>query len=70
MNTTTSSTTTSTQPRRRRRLRWIGYGLLGLLAVLVLIVIVYLIAWSRGLIQFPALTGSYPVGMVEYHLVD
>jgi predicted dienelactone hydrolase len=70
MSTTTSSTTTSTQPRRRRRLRWIGYGLLGLLAVLVLIVSVYLIAWSRGLIQFPALTGSYPVGMVEYHLVD
>ena len=70
MNTPTSSITTSTQPRRRRRLRWIGYGLLGLLAVLVLIVIVYLIAWSRGLIQFPALTGSYPVGMVEYHLVD
>jgi predicted dienelactone hydrolase len=41
-----------------------------LLAVLVLIVIVYLIAWSRGLIQFPALTGPYSVGMGEYHLVD
>lgn len=70
MSTTTSSITTSTQPRRRRRLRWIGYGLPGLLAVLMLIVIVYLIAWSRGLIQFPALTGSYSVGIIEYHLVD
>jgi predicted dienelactone hydrolase len=70
MNTTTSVITTSTHPQRRRRLRWIGYGVLGVLAVLVLMVSVYLIAWSRGLIQFPALTGPYPVGKVEYHLVD
>ena len=70
MSTTTSPTATSTHSQRRRRLRWIGYGLLGVLAVLVLMVIVYLIAWSRGLIQFPALTGPYHVGKVEYHLVD
>jgi predicted dienelactone hydrolase len=70
MSTTTAETITSTHPQRRRRLRWIGYGLLGVLAVLVLIVSVYLIAWSRGLIQFPALTGPYQVGKVEYHLVD
>jgi predicted dienelactone hydrolase len=60
-------TRTRTAPRRKRVLRWVG---LGLLAVLVLAAVVFLIAWSRGLIQFPALTGSYPVGKVERHLVD
>ena len=65
-----AATITSTHPQRRRRLRWIEYGLLGVLAVLVLMVSVYLIAWSRGLIQFPALTGPHQVGKVEYHLVD
>jgi dienelactone hydrolase len=70
MSTATSATITITHPQRRRRLRWIGYGLLGVLAVLVLMGIVYLIAWSRGLIQFPVLTGPYQVGKVEYHLVD
>lgn len=58
---------THTAPRRRRLLRGVG---LGLLAVLVLAAVVFLIAWSRGLIQFPALTGPYPVGKVERHLVD
>jgi dienelactone hydrolase len=70
MSATTAATITSTHPQRRRRLRWIEYGLLGVLAVLVLMVSVYLIAWSRGLIQFPALTGPHQVGKVEYHLVD
>ena len=74
MYTTTSNTVTKTVPqstsRRRRGLRWIKYGLLGLLAVLALAAVAYLIAWSRGLIQFPALTGSYQVGKIEYHLVD
>jgi len=70
MSTTTSSISTSAQPRRRHKLHWIKYGLPGLLAVLVLAAAVFLIAWSRGLIQFPALTGSYPVGKIEYRLVD
>jgi Platelet-activating factor acetylhydrolase, isoform II len=70
MNTTPSAIATSTHPQRRRRLRWIGYGLLGLLAMFVAAAVVFLIAWSRGLIQFPALTGPYQVGKVEYHLVD
>jgi dienelactone hydrolase len=74
MSTITSNTESKKAPsatsRRRRGLRWIKYGLLGLLAVLVLATIVFLIAWSRGLIQFPALTGSYPVGKTDYHLVD
>jgi predicted dienelactone hydrolase len=60
-------TRTRTAPRRKRFLRRAG---LGLLAMLVLAAVVFLIAWSRGLIQFPALTGPYPVGKVERHLID
>jgi predicted dienelactone hydrolase len=63
-------TRTTTAPRGKRILRWIGRGLLGLLALLVVAAVVFLIAWSRGLIQFPALTGPYPVGKIDYHLVD
>ena len=74
MNTTTANPEREivlpSTSRGRRGLRWIGYGLLGLLAVLALAAVAYLIAWSRGLIQFPALTGSYQVGRIEYHLVD
>lgn len=65
-----SKARTRTTSGGKHPLRWIGRGLLGLLALIVLAAIVYLIAWSRGLIQFPALTGSYPVGKVDYHLVD
>jgi dienelactone hydrolase len=74
MGTTVTNTITGTAPRStargRRSLRWIKRGLLGLLAVLAVAAVVFLIAWSRGLIQFPALTGPYPVGKIEYHLVD
>jgi hypothetical protein len=58
---------TRTAPRRKRLLRRVG---LGLLAMLVLAAVVFLIARSRGLIQFPALTGPYPVGKVIRHLID
>jgi dienelactone hydrolase len=63
-------TRTHTASRRKHILRWLGFGLLGLLVVLVAAAVVFLIAWSRGLIQFPALTGPYPVGKAEYQLVD
>jgi predicted dienelactone hydrolase len=65
-----SKSRTHTASRGKRILRWLGFGLLGLLVVLVVAAVVFLIAWSRGLIQFPALTGPYPVGRAEYHLVD
>jgi len=74
MNTITSNVETNAPPRATSRgrhiLRRIGRGLLVLLALLVVAAIVFLIAWARGMIQFPALTGPYPVGKVDYHLVD
>jgi dienelactone hydrolase len=65
-----SKSRTHTASRGKRILRWLGFGLLGLLVVIVAAAVVFLIAWSRGMIQFPALTGPYPVGKAEYHLID
>lgn len=55
---------------RRGCLLAIKRGLLALLVVTGIVAIVGVIAWSRGLVHYPALTGQYPVGKVDYHLVD
>lgn len=56
--------------RRRGCLFYLKRGLAGLLVLVIVIVTIAVIAWSRGLIHYTALTGAYPVGIVDVHLTD
>jgi dienelactone hydrolase len=49
---------------------YVKRGLLALLIFAGIVAAIGVAAWSRGLIHYPALTGAYPVGTVDYHLTD
>ncbi|MEZ4670185.1 MAG: hypothetical protein R3E39_19945 [Anaerolineae bacterium] len=55
---------------KRGCLFYLKRGIAGLLVLAVLVAAIAVIVWSRGLVQYPALTGQYPVGKVDYHLLD
>ncbi|MBZ0289047.1 MAG: hypothetical protein K8I30_15620 [Anaerolineae bacterium] len=73
MSTTTATSeflSTAEAGRKRGCLFYVKRGLLGLVALLAVAILGVVVAWSRGLVHFPPLTGQYPVGKVDYYLHD
>jgi predicted dienelactone hydrolase len=67
----TDSSSPVTRPKNRRGvLFYLKRGLTGLLVLVITVVVIVVIAWARGLIRYPALSGPYPVGTVDVHLTD
>ena len=55
---------------KRGCLFYLKRGIAGLLVLVIAVIAIAVIAWSRGLVHFPPLTGQYPVGKVDYYLLD
>ncbi len=74
MSSVASVSKTTAQPettsRKRGCLFYFKRGLIGLLVLGLAVVVIGVIAWSRGLVHYPPLTGLYPVGKVDYYLLD
>jgi dienelactone hydrolase len=70
--TSARETPIPSQTLRRKRgcLFYARRGLLMLVVLVLAVLTIGVIAWSRGLIHYTALTGIYPVGVVDYHLTD
>ncbi|MCL4248005.1 MAG: hypothetical protein KJ065_07640 [Anaerolineae bacterium] len=74
MSAITSAREISAQGRGERHKRgclfYLKRGIAGLLVLVIAAIAIAVIAWSRGLVHFPPLTGQYPVGKVDYYLLD
>lgn len=55
---------------KRGCLFYLKRGIAGLLVLVIAVIAIAVIAWSHGLVHFPPLTGQYPVGKVDYYLLD